>query len=157
MTRFSVQDPYLRGMTTKMKMIMPVGKKRAWRLIATLDGLSSWFPSKCSGRVNLGTDLDLGFRDGDVQRFRVLSMGEKHSSFRMLRSDGAQVRFYLHGKMTTLTIEVEYPNSLDGRRSQISELPLWAFRLANLKSVALGGPDLRHQLTGRTKNTGFID
>ena len=70
---------------------------------------------------------------------------------------GAQIQFYLHGKMTTLTLEVEYQNTRMGRVHRVSELPIWAFYLANLKSVALGGPDLRHGLKGHTKEMGIID
>lgn len=59
--------------------------------------------------------------------------------------------------MTTLTLEVEYPRTAEGRRNQLTELPRWAFYLTNLKSVALGGPDLRNTLPGRTWDKGFID
>ncbi len=50
---------------------------------------------------------------------------------------------YLHGRLTTLTLEVEYKDASQGRKDQLEELPKWAFRLANLKSVAVNGKDLR--------------
>jgi hypothetical protein len=148
-------NPYFVGRMTKMKMVLPVGKKRAWKLIATPRGLASWFPDRCDGRVAAGSFLEFGWRDGSSENFRVIYVGDKHSAFRLARRDGSQLRFYLHGKMTTLTLEVGYPSN--ARRTQISELALWAFYLANLKSVALSGTDLRHQLTGRSKKIGFID
>ncbi len=71
--------------------------------------------------------------------------------------DGATLHFYLHGAMTTLTLVVEYPKTSQGERNQRAELPYWAFHLANLKSVALNGPDLRNKFPGRTWRKGFID
>jgi hypothetical protein len=59
--------------------------------------------------------------------------------------------------MTTLTLEVRYSQTAEARRRQISEIPLWAFALANLKSVALAGIDLRHNLPNRTAEKRFID
>lgn len=149
--------PLSRSVKTKLKMTLPVGKKRAWKLIGTTKGLESWFPTKCTGQIESGNYLELESRDGSTEKYRINYLGEKHSSFRLLREDGSEVRFYLHGRMTTLTLEVDYPDSVDGKEKRISELPLWAFRLANLKSVALRGPDLRHRLRGRTKFKGFID
>jgi hypothetical protein len=87
----------------------------------------------------------------------VIYVGEKHSSFRLMRENGTQIRFYLHGRMTTLTLEVEYPKNAKASENQASELAQWAFYLANLKSVALGGLDLRQQLPGRKSVNGFID
>jgi len=138
-------------------MILPVGKKKAWSLIATPKGLGSWFPAKCTGPVEPGKFLEFEWRNKTTNRFQILLIGEKHSAFRLQWLRGAIVRFYLHGRMTTLTLQIEYPNTPAGRTSQISELAQWTFYLANLKSVALGGPDLRHMLKGRTREQGFID
>ena len=71
--------------------------------------------------------------------------------------NGGRLRYYLHGKLTTLTLEVEYPKNADGRGNQVSELANWAFFLANLKSVALNGPDLRNKGPSRSWKKGFID
>ncbi len=140
-----------------MKIVLPVGKERAWRMIATPDGLASWFPTKCTGHMTPGGLLEFGWKNGKSDVFRILYLGEKHSSFRMRWLDDAMIRFYLHGRMTTLTLEVEYQNNLTGRLDQLSELPQWAFYLANLKSVALGGPDLRNRLKGHGESERFID
>ena len=148
---------YLLGRITKIKMVLPVGKKKAWTMIATPRGLAAWFPSRCSGKVLPGNLLAFGWRNGLVERFRIIYLGEKHSSFRLEWRHGTIVRFYLHGKMTTLTLQAEYPDNAIGKASQLDELPQWVFYLANLKSVALGGPDLRPRLKGRSKEEGFID
>ena len=149
--------PIPRGLITKLKMVLPIGKKRAWNLIATPKGLQSWLPVKCTGRMEPGNWLKFGWRDGDAEEYRIISLGVKHSSFRLAREDGFQVRFYLHGRMTTLTLELEYPTSPVARRNRDLEVSFWAFHLANLKSVAFKGPDLRHRLRGRARSRGFID
>lgn len=150
-------DRPLRGLTTKLKMVLPIGKRRAWNLIATPKGLESWLPIKCTGRMEAGNRLEFRWRDGDADEYKIISLGVRHSSFRLEREDGVEVRFYLHGRMTTLTLEIDYPTGLPARRSQVAELPFWAFHLANLKSVALNGQDLRHRLRGRPRVRGFID
>ena len=150
-------SPYPIGHVTKLKMVLPVGKEKAWSLIATPKGLESWFPSIVQGTMKPGNFLEFAWKNGLVERFRIICLGEKHSSFRLEWRHGAIVRFYLHGKMTTLTLEAEYLDNAIGRASQLDELPQWVFYLANLKSVALGGPDLRHRLKGRSKEEGFID
>ena len=103
-----LKGPNLLGRVTKMKMVLPVGKRRAWELIATPEGLASWFSLKCIGQVKPGRFLTLGWRGGQLTRFKILYVGKQHSSFRLIWKHGAQIRFYLHGKMTTLTLEVEY-------------------------------------------------
>ena len=150
---------FLRDGWTKMKMLLPVGKPRAWDLIATPRGLASWFPVACTGTVGTGRVLTFRWPDGSEERFRVRRVGDKHSSLRFDWRRGAEVRFYLHGRLTTLTLEVAYRRNPQGRRDQLDELPLWGFRLANLKSVAMEGPDLRStsRLGRRSTDAGFID
>lgn len=150
-------NPYLRGNVTKMKTILPVGKRKAWRLIATPRGIASWFPISCTGRVAAGSTLRFHWPDGETEWFQVLRLGEKRSSFHMQWRNCGRVRYYLHGKLTTLTLEVEYPKNADSRGNQVSELAHWAFFLANLKSVALNGPDLRNKEPSRSWKKGFID
>ncbi len=140
-------------------MLLPVGKPRAWDLIASAEGLASWFPIGCEGTVNVGESLKFAWESGSVERFRVRRLGAKRSSFGLEWRHGAELRIYLHGRLTTLTLEVEYKNSVEGRREQLSELPRWAFRLANLKSVAVYGRDLRSAtaMPRRSWKVGFID
>ena len=78
----------------------------------------------------------------EVRAIPSTSLGERHPSFQMQWRNGGRLRYYLHGKLTTLTPEVEYPRNTEGHKQQISEIAQWSFLLANLKSVALGGPDL---------------
>jgi hypothetical protein len=149
----------VRENTTKLKLLLPVGKERAWELIATSEGLASWLPAACIGRVAVGELLAFRWNDGSVEQFRVRSLGEKHSSVRLDWRHGAELRFYLHGRLTTLTVEVEYRNTTQGGKDQVRELPIWGFRLANLKSVAVRGHDLRSRSTEprRSWKVGFID
>jgi len=142
-----------------MKILLPVGKERAWDLIATSEGLASWFPKRCTGIVNVGGLLTFVWADGSVDRFLVRRLGEKRSSFALDWRNGAELRVYLHGRLTTLTLEVEYKNNPEGRKDQLRELPSWAFRLANLKSVAVHRRDLRSgsAMPRRSWKVGFID
>src|SRR5436309_1074743 len=94
-----------------MKMILPVGKKKAWKMIATSKGITSWFPRECKGRASAGNFLSFRWPDGKHERFQVLSLGERHFSLQMQWRNGGRLRYYLHGKLTTLTLEVEYPRS----------------------------------------------
>jgi hypothetical protein len=152
-------NPFTRRNTTKLKMLLPVGKPRAWELITTVEGLASWFPVGCAGTVAAGEELTFRWADGSVERFRVRRLGDRRSSFALDWRRGAELRLYLHGRLTTVTLEVEYRPGRQGRRDQLAELPLWAFRLSNLKSVAMGGRDLRSQsaLPRRSWRAGFID
>jgi len=50
-------DPHRRDNFTKMKLVLPVGKQKAWELIATPKGIASWHPplrGKGGDRRNLG-------------------------------------------------------------------------------------------------------
>ncbi|OLD02775.1 MAG: hypothetical protein AUJ07_08015 [Crenarchaeota archaeon 13_1_40CM_3_53_5] len=76
----------------------------------------------------------------EVRAIPSTSLGERHPSFQMQWRNGGRLRYYLHGKLTTLTPEVEYPRNTEGHKQQISEIAQWGFSLAKLKSVALGGP-----------------
>jgi len=150
-------DPHRRDNFTKMKLVLPVGKQKAWELIATPKGIASWHPLRCEGRVAIGEILEYFWREGISESFEVKYLGAKHSAIQLRWRDGAILRFYLHGALTTLTLQVEYPATSQGARNQSAELPYWAFYLANLKSIALGGHDLRNDLPGRTWAKGFID
>lgn len=153
-----IKSPYVLGNVTRMKMLLPVGKERAWDLIATSEGLTSWFPAGCAGTVRVGEFLTFAWEDGSVDRVRVRRLGEKHSSLSFDWRHGAELRVYLHGRLTTLTLEVEY-EEIRKRKDQRQELPRWAVRLANLKSCAMHRRDLRNgsTLSRRSWKVGFID
>src|SRR3989304_8304792 len=75
-----MKNPFAKGNMTKMKMLLPVSKKEAWRLIATPKGLASWFPTRCKRRVQPGRTLEFQWPDGTVENHRVLSVGDANSS-----------------------------------------------------------------------------
>ena len=138
-------------------MILPVGKKKAWRLITSRRGICSWFPVDLEGKIAVGELLRFAWPGEQSVNYKVLYLGPKHSSIRLQRADGVKVSVYLHGRLTALTLEVEYPMTRKARRDRVSEVAWWAFFLPNLKSVALKGPDLRNSLPGRSWAKGFID
>jgi hypothetical protein len=140
----------------KMKIVLPIGKSRAWKLLTTRRGICSWYAVSCNGKISTGEQLEFSWTDEKPVKHRVLSMGQRHSSFLLERKDGTRLSFYLHGRLTTLTLEIAHPPT-KGRRDRTADVRLWAFFLANLKSVALGGPDLRNTLRGRSWKHGFID
>jgi hypothetical protein len=142
---------------TKIKMVLPVGKRRAWKLIATPKGMMSWLLKECEGEFTRGNDLVFTWPEGSKERVEVVYVGERHSSLQLDRENRSRVRFYLHGRMTTLTLEVEYRLCNKWAQLQSYELVPWAFGLANLKSVALGGPSLLSGLPDRMRTKGFID
>ncbi len=104
-------SPYVLGNVTRMKMLLPVGKERAWDLIETSEGLTSWLPARCNGAVRVGELLTFVWEDGSVDRIRLRRLGEKHSSLSFDWRHGAELRVYLHGRLTTLTLEVEYKDN----------------------------------------------
>ena len=140
----------------KMKIVLSVGKSRAWRLLTTREGICSWYAVSCNGKIERGEEIEFSWPSERSVKDTVLSMGQKHSSFLLEQTDGTKLSFYLHGRLTTLTLEIAYPVTIR-RRDRISDVRLWAFFLANLKSVALGGPDLRNTLRGRSWKYGFVD
>src|SRR5437867_2208832 len=139
----------------RMKMILPVGKKKAWRLITSHRGICSWFPAYLEGKIAAGQLVRFAWPGEQSVAYNVLYLGPKRSSFRLQRADGVKVSMYLHGRLTTLTLEVEYPRTRRATRDHASELARWAFFLANLNSVLLKGPDLRNNLPGRSWVKGF--
>jgi uncharacterized protein YndB with AHSA1/START domain len=153
----SVKNPYMRKGVVKFKMILPVGKKRAWELIATPRGIASWLATTCTGNPEPGNVMSFGWPNGLVERFRVLLVGEKHSALRLQWRAGRILRFYLHGKLTTLTLEIHFPRTENEDSIWAYEMAQWAFFLANLKSLALKGPDLRNRIPARSWEKGFID
>ena len=72
-------------------------------------------------------------------------------------NDG-KVRYAIEGeKPHFLHIHVDYADTKDGKNDQLIELPGWSFFLANLKSLVLGGPDLRDNTGNNDWDKGFID
>ncbi len=151
-----VKNPYTKGSVTKLKMLLPVSKKEAWKLIATPKGLASWFPVTCKGNVRQGGTLEFGWADGSAETHRVSWVGEAHSSLTLDWWETGKVAFYLHGrKPTHLTLQVSYPRS--AKKWQGLELVGWTFFLSNLKSVAMNGPDLRSKKPKFSWKKGYID
>ena len=151
-----MKNPFTKGNMTKMKMLLPISKKEAWKLIATPKGLASWFPTRCKGRVLPGRTLEFEWPDGTVENHRVLSVGDANSSIVLDWWNTGKAAFYLHGREPThLTLQVTYPRP--ARLWQAVEQVGWSFFLSNLKSVAMKGPDLRNKNPGLSWKKGYID
>jgi len=142
---------------TKLKILLPVGKEKTWRLMATTKGLESWFPTECHGTVKIGSSLEFVWPNHESESFPVLYVGEKHSALSLGWRKGGRLRFYLHGRLTTLTLQLEYPRTVTDKTGQAREIGQLAFFLANLKSVALKGPDLRSGVRRKRWDTLFLD
>ncbi len=152
-----LDNPFVRGNVTRLKLLLPCNRKKAWKLIATPSGISSWFPITCKGRVAAGKSLVFGWPGGDTETVRVLEVTKGES----LQTDWWQlgkVRYSVKGNdPTVFTLEVRYPKKGKGKSWQIPELVGWTFFLSNLKSIAMKGPDLRSNDPKRSWKKAFID
>ena len=155
----SLDNPYLLGNVTRLKVVLPCAKREAWRLIGTPDGLASWFPVSCKGRMAVGEMLEFGWPSGAPDRFRILDFKEgDHWEMDWQAGGPGRVRYSLRGEgIVVFELEVTYDNTEEGRKWQLLESAPWAFYLANLKSAALKGPDLRSQEPKISWKDGFLD
>src|SRR2546421_10521728 len=94
-----VSNSHFRSNATRMKMILPVGKKKAWRLITSRRGICSWFPVFLEGKIVVGELLRFAWPGEQSVNYKVLYLGPKRSSFRLQRADGVKVSVYLHGRL----------------------------------------------------------
>jgi len=154
-----VENPYFLGNTTRLKVVLPISKAEAWRLIGTSQGLSSWFPVSAKGRMAVGEMLEFGWSSGPADRFGVLDWKEgEHWEMEWVAGGPGRVRYSLRGeKPVVFELEVTYDNTEEGRKWQLVEAAPWAFYLGNLKSVAMKGPDLRTRDPKVSWKDGFLD
>ena len=154
-----VDNPYLMGNVTRLRVVLPSSKADAWNLIGTAHGLSSWFPVSCGGRMAVGETLEFGWTGSSPDRFRILDWKEgDHWEMEWRAGGPGRVRYSLKGDgPTVFEIEVSYDNTELGRKWQVLEAAPWAFFLANLKSAAMKGPDLRTKDPKVSWRDGFLD
>jgi uncharacterized protein YndB with AHSA1/START domain len=150
-------NPYARDNVTRMKMVIRATPEEVWRMVATAEGLSKWLAASCSGEfVKYGEVRFKWFGDED-SRFIVFE-SVPMSTYEMGWFDRAKVRLTIEGDWpVTLTLKVTYQPGPDGKEAQAVELGPWAFALANLKSVILGGPDLRSKDPSLHWRESYID
>ncbi len=154
-----MKNPYVDGTSTRLKLVLPCSRKRAWELMGTSKGLGLWFPQAgCSGEIKTGEEIVFNWGKKSRDRFTVLDVKKEHFWEMSWFSKVNKVRYELseQKKALVLTLTVLYPKTQKGKDYQLLELPCWAFFLANLKSIAMGGPDLRDN-SGLTWQQGFID
>lgn len=51
-------NPYIQGNVTKLKVLLPADRKKAWQLIGTSKGMEKWFPQECLGKIVKGETLE---------------------------------------------------------------------------------------------------
>ena len=154
-----LENPYLLGNVTRLKVVLPCSKAEAWRLIGTTQGLASWFPVSCQGRMGVGEVLEFGWTSGAPDRFKILDFKEgDHWEMDWQAGGPGRVRYSLRGEgPVVFELEVTYDNTEEGRKWQLLELAPWAFYLSNLKSTAMKGPDLRTKDQKMSWKDGFLE
>lgn len=150
-------NPYVNGNDTILKIFLPVETSRAWELVATPQGTSSWFPKACLGQIAEGETVEFQWDSSKPDKFKVLKV-EPGKYWEMSWVEGGKVRYAIKDENPVVfTLEVSYPATPTGREAQELEVAPWSFLLANLKSIALGGPDLRSRNPSPIWKEGFID
>jgi len=150
-------NQYIKKGETTMKIMIPANKQDVWKLLATCEGISSWFPKGCEGVVEEGQELNFDWGDGNSDTFKVLSLKKNEVLETSWFNDGV-VRYQIEGdNPCVFTILVTYPDSQKAKDDQLLELPGWAFFLSNLKSKIMSGTDLRDHTGNADWDQGFID
>ncbi len=150
-------NPYIQGNTTKLKVLLPAKKSEVWQLMGTAEGMGKWFPLECVGKISKGETLEFRWGVGDPEEFEVLDYKE-NEFWEMRWLEGAKVRYSVEGdNPVILTLEVTYADTEQGKATQLLEVAGWSFYLANLKSVVMGGPDLRRKGDFYSWKEGFVD
>ncbi len=152
----STQAPFVKGSLTRLKLVLPCTKTRAWHLVGTPKGLASWFPTHVKGQIRPGKVIEFGWTSG-TENHRVLNV-KKGESWQMDWWEKGRVRYSVNGSDPTIfTLETRYPKKGQGKEWQVQELASWSFFLGNLKSRSMKGPDLRNKSTKYTWKKGFVD
>jgi uncharacterized protein YndB with AHSA1/START domain len=150
-------NPYIQGNITKLKVLLPGERKKVWQLTGTPQGMGKWFPIECLGKIAKGEILEFIWVAGAPDKFKVLEVKE-NESWMMEWVEGAQVRYRLEGESPVILIlEVTYSDNEQGKATQLIEVAGWTFYLANLKSIVMGGPDLRRKDSSHSWKDSFID
>ena len=71
---------------------------------------------------------------------------------------GAKVRYSIESENPVVfSVEAIYPKTSEGEGAQLLDIAPWTFALMNLKSVAMGGIDLRNLAFPNPSSDAFID
>jgi uncharacterized protein YndB with AHSA1/START domain len=153
-------NPYIKENLTVLKVFLPVRADKAWELISTPKGIFSWFPKACLGQIVEGETLEFQWDSSNPDKFKVLQVvpNQYWEMEWVVADQGGKVRYGIKADNSIVfTLEVTYPRNPTGKEAQDSEVAPWSFMLANLKSIASGGPDLRSHHPSPIWKEGFID
>jgi len=140
-----------------MKVVLGCSRKEAWKLISTHEGLESWFSRKSIGNIARDEIVEFHWDDLPPDKLRILAFNEGYSLEHEWFQD-ARVRYELQeGPRLVFVLTVTYPGTRKGRERQIAELVPWSFMLSNLRSITLGGADIRTSDPTFSWKDGFID
>lgn len=152
-----MNNPHIVNNVIKLRVVLPCSKESVWRLIATPEGLASWFPPSCRGVIAKDEIIEFAWMNDSAYTFRVLELENGHF-MEMEWIKGAKVRYSIDRENpVVVTIEATYPQTSEGKEQQLIEIAPWAFEITNLKSIAVGGVDLRSHDSKFSWRDGFID
>ena len=89
-----INNPYVEGNTTKLKIVLACDKGKAWELIATPVGLAAWFPSRCEGNIIKGEEIVFHWPTDPPEKFIVLDIHESQW-WEMTWYDNSKIRYVL--------------------------------------------------------------
>ena len=139
-----IENPYVQGHITKLKIILPCDGRKAWELIATPEGLAGWFPDCVVGKIAKDEEIEFHWPGEPPGKFTVLDVVEGRW-WEMSWYDGSRIRYAIEENGHVIfKLEVSYSRDQKGKEIQILVLAPWGLMLANLKSRILNGPDLRN-------------
>jgi len=150
-------NPYIQGNTTKLKVLLLASKNKAWQLVGTAQGMEKWFPKECLGKIAKGEMIEFVWISGPPDKFKVLDVKE-NEFWEMSWVEGAKVRYSIDKDNPVIfTLEATYADNEKGKETQLLEVAGWTFYLTNLKSIVMGGPDLRRKDSTHSWKESFVD
>lgn len=152
-----MKNPHIIDSTIRLRIVLPCSKEIVWNLIATPEGLASWFPQSCKGTVAKGKTIEFGWADNSIDTYKILDLVNGRF-MEMELVNGAKVRYSIDRENpVVVTIEATYPQTIEGKQQQLIDVAPWAFYLTNLKSVTSGAIDLRNNNPKLSWRDAFLD
>ena len=156
-----MENPYLVDNSIRLKVVLSCPKEAVWNLIGTCEGYVTWFPTSCTGIFEKGKTIQCGWWGSEPdEEHRILEIKKGH----YVEMDwdavaqGAKVRYSIESENPVVfSLEATYPKTSEGEDAQLLDIAPWTFALMNLKSVVMGGIDLRNLAFPNSSSDAFID